>query len=271
MLRTVLLSLLIVLTLFAEPPASDETFSKEEKVLYTNLIGAAVILGWGYSQWDYGDQGWTVGHEGWFGKETNSGGADKLGHFYTNYLLVRVGASLFESWGYEREKAARYALYSGIFLNVAVMEVGDAFSHYGFAYQDVIMDVAGAFAGYLWTLNPSLAEKVDFRLEWQPQVDRGLYDFVTDYEHMKHLVAFKASGFELFDDTWLEYLELHVGYYARHFDYNLGPIEQRRRHLYVGLGLNLSKLMRPCMGRYAALFNYYQPPATYLPYDLGPD
>ena len=124
------------------------------------------------------------------------------------------------------------------------------------------MDLLGSVVGYIWYLNPSIAEKIDFRVEYNPDFSKPIEsDFTTDYESMKHLMALKASGFDIFRNNYAKYLELHFGYYTRNFDHNsVYPIEDRERYLYVGLGLNLSELTEPLLGKYSVFFNYYQMP-----------
>ena len=68
----------------------DDSFSKEEKVLVTNVVMASVIA----TQWEYGTEDLHTGSEGWFGKETSNGGSDKLGHFYTNYISMTCRVTL---------------------------------------------------------------------------------------------------------------------------------------------------------------------------------
>ncbi len=234
----------------------------------TNVALASGILLWGFTQWGYGDEDFHTDDEGWFGKETSNGGADKLGHFYTNYLITRILSPIYEDWGYTNEDAALYASLSSILFSGILMEVGDGFSEHGFSNEDLIVDILGAGAGYLLATQPSLAKKIDFRVEYNPFLDsENVTDFTTDYERMKHLIAIKAEGFEAFEDNTMKYLELHIGYYTRNFNHNTNPIEERERHIYVGVGLNLSKLLRPHIGGYSKIFNYYQVPYTYIEAD----
>lgn len=245
------------------------SFTKGEKVLLTNVVMAGVITAWGFSQWEYGTEDLHMGSEGWFGKDTSNGGSDKLGHFYTNYLLTRIMAPIFEGWGYSREDAALYSSLTAAIQSIVVMEVGDATSpEHGFSYEDFIMDILGSVAGYLWYRYPTIAEKVDFRVEYAPDFSDLQSDFTTDYEHMKHLLAVKAEGFDIFKNSWAEFFELQFGYYTRNFHHNsVYPIEDRERYFYAAVGINLSRLLRPVMGGYSAFFNYYQTPYTYLPYN----
>jgi len=264
--------LLLSFTLYASDEnlsIENDSFSKGQKVLMANLVMGGVIATWGYTQWDYGTEDLHTGSEGWFGKETSNGGSDKLGHFYTNYLMTRLLAPFYEDWGYSKEDAALYSALTAAFQSIIIMEVGDATSpEHGFSNEDFIMDVIGSVAGYYWHRYPSVAKKIDFRVEYLPDFNDLQSDFTTDYEHMKHLLAVKAEGFEVFENSWAEYFELHVGYYTRNFHHNsVFPIEDRERYMYAGIGVNLSRLLRPAIGGYSSIFNYYQVPYTYISYD----
>ncbi|MEA3522082.1 MAG: DUF2279 domain-containing protein [Campylobacterota bacterium] len=267
-----LLIFLLSLTLYGTDynrSIEDNSFTKGQKVLLTNVVMGGVIAAWGYTQWDYATEDLHSGSEGWFGKETSNGGSDKLGHFYTNYLMTRLVAPFYEDWGYSKEDAALYSALTSAFQSIVIMEVGDATSpEHGFSNEDFIMDVLGSVIGYYWYRYPFVAKKIDFRVEYLPDFDNLQSDFTTDYEHMKHLMAIKAEGFEVFENSWAEYFELHVGYYTRNFHHNgVYPIEDRERYLYAGFGVNLSHLLRPVIGKYSSIFNYYQAPYTYISYD----
>jgi hypothetical protein len=80
---------------------------------------------------------------------------------------------------------------------------------------------------------------------------------------MKHLIAIKAEGFEMFANSFMQYFELHIGYYTRDFNHDTMPLNDRKRYFYAGFGMNLSKLLRPAIGSYSKIFNYYQVPYTY--------
>src|SRR5262245_32301885 len=41
----------------------------------------------GVKNWNWGNAGFRFHPEHWFGKSTGSGGTDKLGHFYTTYVM----------------------------------------------------------------------------------------------------------------------------------------------------------------------------------------
>lgn len=243
----------------------SSNFTPTQKLTATNILLTSAVLGWGFSQWGYGEESYHTDNEGWFEKTTNNGGSDKLGHIYTNYVATRALAPLYESWGYEKQEAGLYASFTSLMISGLLIEVGDGYSSHGFSSKDFLSDAVGVGAGYLLYMNPSLAKKVDLRVEYNPFISTdNSTDISTDYERMKHLMTIKANGFKTFKDTPLSYLELHLGYYSRNFNHNHLPIAGRDRNIYIGLGVNLSKLLNPTMGNYSKLFNYIQIPHTYI-------
>ena len=277
-MKIALLFLLLLHTLYADTntskydqalslKADEEFLSKSDKVILTNAIMGAFTITWGLTQWDYGTDNPGSRDEGWFEAETSNGGSDKLGHFYTNYLTTRIFSPLFHSWGYSTEEAALYAAMTSMIQSILFVEVGDSTSKgYGFSYQDALMDILGSIVGYYWEVYPSLSNKIDFRVEYAPDFSGPIQsDITTDYQNMKHLMVLKAEGFT--DMAVIEYFELHFGYYTRNFYHDSTPVEDRERYLYAGVGINLSKLLRPVIGKYSTVFNYYQTPYTYISYD----
>lgn len=254
------LALLILLSTGQAPAHGGEleTLSRSQKVLLTNLAGLAAITAWGTANWDYFSTRPRSVREGWFSESTQEGGADKWGHFYFSYGLSHLLARTVEDWGYSHEKAARLGAMSS-FAMMGAMELGDAFSDYGFSHEDLIMNLLGSAAGYLLYSCPGLSEKIDFRVEYIPELDRA--DVFTDYENMKFVMALKLNGFDTFQGTFARHFELLLGYYAR--DYPQGP--DRERNVFLGIGLGLPEIFsRLSMPGIAGFFNYFQAPFTYI-------
>ncbi len=226
--------------------------TKEKKLWILNSATSLGLITWGRIYWDYGLKPMHSSSEGWFGRDTKEGGADKLGHLYSSYLAGHAYASIYKGWGYGREKAALYGAYSS-FGFTTLMELGDSFSPYGFSYEDFLVNTAGTLWGYYSYRYPRLQEMIDLRLEYRFHKRSFSGDFFTDYERMKHLVALKASGFELLNRGWISYLELHLGYFTQGFN---DPVKSRERFTYIGIGINLAKLF------HTRVFNYYQIPST---------
>ena len=256
-------------TAVEEVPLTDEEL--RNRVLYANLIGAAVVLGWGTINWDYFTSDPVMADEGWFGDDTKYGGADKLGHIYSTYVLSLGFASLYEYWGMKEEESMIYGPLSSWFFQ-GIMEIGDSFSDtQGFSYEDIIMNTVGAGFYYVREKYPSVKEKLDLRLEYIPELSEE--DPFTQYNNMKFLLALKFSGFESMESNFLRYGELHLGYYSRGY-HNYYDYEQKERVVYVGVGINVSEVLAS-MGwiKTSKVFNYYQLPYTYVPfgYDFDSD
>jgi hypothetical protein len=233
-------------------------FPKEKKVLLTNAAGLTAITAWGIANWDYFSTMPSAEKEGWFSSSTKEGGADKLGHFYASYALSHLLAHTYENWGYTRKKGLKLGAISS-FAIMNWMELGDAFSDYGFSYEDFTMNALGCAAAYFIGSCPWLAEKIDFRIEYRPQFDT--VDVFTDYDNLKFLAAVKLDGFDQVTHPVLQYLELHLGYYARDF-----PDDAlSRRNLYVGIGVNLSKILNGfSLNKLSTLTRFFQIPHTYI-------
>ena len=209
----------------------------------TAIIATGSLLFAAYGQskwWDTGfGGGFKTTNEGWFGSDTDYGGADKLGHMYTSYASVRLLTPVFEAAGNSREASIRLAGWTtfGIFLGI---EVADGFSrNWRFSPQDALMNVAGAALGVVLEAHPDLDDKFDFRVAYRPSPGSDFEPF-GDYSGQRYLFVAKADGFEpLRRNPVLRYLELGVGYQARGFD----PGGERRRDLYIGVSLNLARVL----------------------------
>ncbi|BAF71049.1 DUF2279 domain-containing protein [Sulfurovum sp. NBC37-1] len=284
-MRALLLSILISLCLIAEeipqesfgdsiynsimkPAQSEEELM--DRVLYTNLAGAALVTVWGIAFWDYFSTTPSLGHEGWFGKDTKYGGADKMGHMYSTYLWSLEFSSLYEYWGMDTSRSMIYGSLSAWSFQF-LMELGDSFSEsQGFSYEDVVANTVGALFYYAREKYPQLKNKVDLRLEYLPDFNSG-GDVFTMYNSMKYLFALKFSGFESMQDNLLKYGEVQLGYYTRgyqdHEDYT-----RKERNLYVGIGINVSEVLASWgWVKTGKIFNYYQLPYTYIPFSYDFD
>ena len=248
-----------------------ENQPKEKKVLYLNAGLIAGFTTWGLIFWDYGQRNPHAKSEKGFAEDSPNGGADKLGHLYTSYLLSHAFSNVYTSWGYEKNEAAKLGALSSFAIQ-GFMEIGDAYSSsYGFAYDDLIANAIGSYIGYLRVTEPDFARKIDLRIEYFPSKrlsKEGSFDFTTDYDGMKFLIAAKLDGFSSIQNKYLKYLEIHLGYLTRGYGDTTGTYENPSRNIYAGIGLNISKILNDLsFNKTAKVFNYYQLPYTYLPLD----
>jgi hypothetical protein len=256
--------------------AAGGGWSPRDKVVALNLAGASVALGWGVWSWEWGESGPRLQDEGWFGRATTEGGADKLGHAWTGYALGHLFSRQYERWGHAEAEAARMGALSSFGI-MGLVEVGDAFSDvYGFSVQDFLFNTVGAGAAWLLWRDDDLARKLDFRVEYDPfAAGDHQVDAFTDYDRLRYLLALKAEGFAAIENPLLRNLELHLGYYARGYS-DAGPAggaDPRRRNLYVGVGLNLSRLLSPHLPENPGtdVLHYVQLPYAYVPVTVARD
>jgi len=232
-------------------------------VLTTTAVGVAGVTAWGVLYWDYFTRAPHAQSEGWFGRGTDDGGMDKLGHCYATYVMSHGIASLYSRWDFEREEAALYGSLTS-FAIMGYMELGDSFSDYGFSYEDMVFNTVGALIGYLLYIHPDLSSKIDLR--WQFGLEPQKSDFLTDYSNSRFLLALKLNGFESTQRNWLRHIELHVGYYTEGFD---EAAEENLRHPYVGVGFNFTDLLRRHgYAKTSTVFRYIQVPYTSANYDF---
>jgi hypothetical protein len=237
-----------------------EYFTSGQKTLLLNAGSMAAILIYGLAQWDYGEDGFHFETERWFQRDTKYGGADKLGHFWSSYAVSHLFSYVYRKWGHTEKEANLYGALSNLGVQT-FMEVADGFSSQGFSYEDLIMNVVGTGVAYAWGKAPYLSKKIDFRMEYTPGFNSRDFGFSTNYERQRFLIALRADGFDAIKNRYLQYLEFHVGYYARGYkDYAEKGQDDRRRKIYVGLAFNVSRLVQKYVK--TTVFNYIQIPYT---------
>lgn len=212
---------------------------KENKLLYTNVTAGVLIGLWGLSEWDYGSSGWTNAEEGWFEQDSKYGGADKLGHVWSTFVFADALTGLYTHWGYSPDRANAYGALSSWSVQ-AFMELADATSEtQGFSYEDLIANTIGALTSVLMHHNPSLDRKIDLRVEYVFENEvNGIFD---DYSNHYYSIALKLDGFDVFENNFMKYIELHAGYYTRGYE---DDDEDDVRSVYAGISINFSSLFK---------------------------
>lgn len=227
------------------PPAPNVRFRNAALI----AGGAAVVGGYGYHAW--WKQGFTrkfrAESEGSFGANTEFSGIDKLGHVYSAYVGVRTMSALFEAVGNTPQDARRLAAWTtwGAMTGVEVL---DGFSRqYRFSHEDFIANTVGVLAGYALASNPAWDDLIDLRLFYR-QTPLSNWDPIGDYAGQRYYLVVKADGAQALRDVpMLRYLELGIGYGAPGIDtpdeWNLHNFAQRRREVFIGVSLNLARVI----------------------------
>ena len=276
-IKTIAASLLLVSSVcHAESvPDSNKTLTigeaaNELKWELGGLTGGILYLG--LKEWDWGSSSFKFNDEGWFGINTGSGGADKLGHLYSTYLMDEfLTERLYQKTGNLKDAALKGAIFSGG-LMLLVETFDGVSSDHGFSYEDLIMNSTGIGISYLKNTVPGLRNKLDLRVEYhKSQADEG--HPITDYTGYNYSAVLKLGGFKTLRTTPLKYVELQLGYHTEGFKKDDRPyFEKKKAELYAGIGLDLTEIVfKPLKKQtdselvdYAdTFFRYYQMPGIY--------
>lgn len=227
----------------ATPPGDDTSSSLGLKNTAIILGGSLLVGYYGMNQWwEDGFAGrFRTRKEGWFAPETDSGGADKLGHSYFSYATARLMARAFEAAGNTPERARRLGVWSALGVMMGV-EIVDGYSKkYRFSGEDAAMNLAGAGLAYALETYPALDRLLDYRLLYKPSPGSS-FEPGGDYSGQTYLLVLKANGLEAWrEHPVMRYVEFAVGYGTR--GYGESPPADAHRVGYVGLSLNLSELL----------------------------
>jgi len=261
-----------------KPTGYKDDVTKRFWLLNGTLAGIIILYG-SVNWWKDMNHDISFTDEGWFASYATNGGADKLGHAFTTYVLSRILTYLYTDMGIKGEDARLQGPVAGLSL-MTLVEVGDAFSHHGFSTSDLVADSAGAILAYLEENYPHIDELIDFRIEYIPTrgfLKSGKTGFDTDYSGMRHLIAFKFSGIKGLKDTPLSLFEVHAGYFTRGYSvYDEDYYDEQTRNIYTAVSINLSGLLESASKRSerfrkplhitSRLLKYYQLPGVYIDY-----
>lgn len=260
----------------------------KKNMRYSILFGVpAVHLVYGFAVWDWGEQkNWRWADERWYQGDTDSGGADKTGHFFAHYCVTRISYSFFSYTEQSRSRALFYSAFTAALVGTMI-ELGDAFTgRYGFSYEDLTMDLAGVAVAVLLERYRVLDEFIGVTMSYWPSEgfkhdkNKTPMNFAGDYSGLKWMVNFKLAGFKYigFDiPEFMRYIQLDAGYYTRDYtDYdeayakNNNTHTDPKRHLYAGVSVNMREVARDFFkadkkSRWLLEqpFKYYHVPAGY--------
>ncbi len=237
-----------------EVRADIATLTEEDRRFRTRALvfgGAGAVAAYGAAVW------WKDGfsgrfrstNEGWFGQDTYTGGADKIGHTYATYAGTRLLARAFEWAGNDRDTSLGLSALT-VFGTLLAVETLDGFSErYRFSKEDLIMNAVGTGLALVFEKNRRIDDLLDFRLHYWPSSEaRRLneIDPIGDHSGQTFLLVAKATGMpQLKNREILRYFELAAGYGTRGYEPNEGaPYPDRSRHLYFGISLNISEILK---------------------------
>jgi hypothetical protein len=128
-------------------PRPEKLFTKATTWWTVGAVLGGVMQGIG-APLQYGWVPYNTTDEGWFGRDTYTGGADKASHFIISSGVSRLLYEAYTHLGHSPEQSFNLAIATA-FTSGLMVEVMDAFSVYGFSFQDLTADALGVTAGAL--------------------------------------------------------------------------------------------------------------------------
>ncbi len=183
-----------------------------------------------------------------FGVDGYAGGADKLGHAWTGYLLSRATTGFLTTAGWPRlESSVVAASISQVFFTLSEFE--DSLI-YQFEISDVIANVAGAAFAVLMVNVPAVDRLIDFRLEYFPSKDYrrtvredGNIDFFQDYSGQSYMLALHLDAVPRMPRV-LGFADVVVGFESRNYSPPRADLSDApTQRLYLGLSLNVQHVL----------------------------
>jgi len=221
------------------------------------LSGVYVGLAtWAYFAWyhDVPDlPAFRVGGDGWFGRHTYAGGADKLGHLWANLTLSRASTELLRWGGWSRGTASAFAsgLSWAFFLYV---EIKDGY-YYQLSPGDMAANTVGALLSAAMVNWPTLDDAIDFRVQYWPSVeylDHLHINVAEDYSGQTYLLAMHLGAIPaLRAPSWgriSRYIDLAVGFETRRYKPDAAPTVVPYQNLFVGVTLNVQGAFDDLLG-----------------------
>lgn len=191
-----------------------------------------------------------------FSLKDYAGAADKWGHGWANYALVRGTTELLAAGGWPKLQSSLVA--GGIAETLFAMQETKDGHIWGFEVGDMAMDVAGAAFAVAMENLPQLDRLIDFRMSWVPSEDfRKLWkqhpwsrgdgvDFTQDYTGMTfQLAVHMAPLADMADELWwTRWVDVVGGFEAKGFEPTQMPMRYAPyQDFYLGLGVNLQGII----------------------------
>lgn len=269
------------------PPIETDRATNRSLVLSAaGTVGVyAVLYGWLSLAWfvrTTDSDHFAFHDEGWFGRDTYAGGADKLGHLWGNYAMTRGVSRILQYGGWPRTGSILTA--GGLSLAFfTVSEIKDGYKvEYGFSYGDMIANTSGVALGVLLEFVPALDRRFDVRMSYLPSdeylarlEEAGPFNTPEDYSGQTVLVAYHLGSIPAVRTQlgWVQYLDVSVGYRARNYLPVPDDGVDRSQELFLGISLDVQAMAAAISGRGVGsrVLNFvtemYQPPFTTL--ELG--
>jgi hypothetical protein len=225
----------------------DISPAPKRRPFWIGVVSVAAVAGSALNSFtDSGGKSFHFTNEQWFGRHTYAGGADKVSHFVLYNIVGRLMGQVYGELGVPGDRAD---LYGGSISALAglVTEIGDGTNKYGFSYEDLISDVAGAATAFV-TTRYGLNDLLGFRIGYIPHPDVvGQPNGGTgkDYTEEIYTADVKVCGLARrlhFNPGIARFLMVSATYGVKGYPYAVPEV--RERQVGLEIGLHISEILR---------------------------
>jgi hypothetical protein len=246
-MKQLIVILILLLKLVVVSAQTDSKYAVYKKSLTKkNLVIAGLVVQQSSSSlveykwwWQDSSNAFHFEHDGVF--NNYSFGMDKIGHAFVSHLCYHAIHEAM-TWA---EFTPKQTLYTSIALPAfwaLSIEIGDAFSPYGFSVPDLAANFAGIGYGVLQHQLPFF-KNIAFKLSYYPRIP--VYRLSSNYDDHIYWLSFNMHNLlpGIVGHKWPEVINLAAGYSIE--DYNKGPI---KREFVFGIDINLAAIKTKSKG-----------------------
>jgi len=229
------------------PAAAGKLLDERTLAVSAGVLAAVPAVGW-LTWWKKEEKtSFHLAHEGWLGRNTYTGGADKVSHFVMAAALQEGAESIYLALGKD-ERQARLLGLALASLGGLVIETGDGFTKYGASWEDAAVNVLGA-ATAAGLRESGWDDTIGFRAGLVksriPDPCCRATAYGGDYTKWVHSADVKLAG--LLPRLGVapgaaRFLLVSVTYGTK--GYRFSPVDVRERNVGIDLGLNVEELFR---------------------------
>jgi hypothetical protein len=229
------------------------------KALTLAITGGLYLALYGYTYLAWYERGedsptFHFENDGWFGVNSYAGGADKLGHMWTNYALVSGVSSILEWGGWSKKFAVPVAVGAAAsFFTLVEIKDGYKPKYGGFSWSDMAFNGIGEALGVVMALFPEVDDRFDLRLEYFPSpayranFSNDGINSAEDYSGQRVLLAYHLSTIESLQESratsWLRFIDVVGGFQAAHYKPDQLDSADHQQDVYIGVTLNLQAVI----------------------------
>ncbi len=227
-------------------PTPPKLFDTKTASLTAGVVVGAPLIGY-FAWWKNSSRAsFTVANERWFQEDTYAGGADKASHIFWGYLGSRILQGAYRSFG-KTDAEARGLTLAVVTVTGALIELGDGYSQYGFAWEDIAANSIGALAAFAidrFKVDDVVGLRMGLMSTPVPDPCCRYGGYGDDYSKEIYTLDLKLAGLlpRMGAKPGLARFLLLSGTYQTK-GYRYSPPENRRREIGIEIGLNLREIL----------------------------